>query len=160
MPLTNAEAWRSMPSTSMLSPTSTVSPPDDVFIFQSASLPLLHGVWTQLSSHVTEALKRRNLASRRGRPQSAWAYHSAHAYAIPKVPRSDSKPKTRLRENREIIQIKDNNAPGIALFSWSLFLGLESLLGISFGCRGCAGARWRLCPLTNASLCAASLSAA
>ena len=40
----------------------------------------------------------------------------------------DSKPKKRLRENRPITHIKDNNTHGIGLFPWSLFLGLESLL--------------------------------
>ena len=51
---------------------------------------------------------------------------------IQEFPRRDSKPKKRLRENRAIIQIKDNNTHGIALFSRSLFLGLESLLGKSW----------------------------
>ena len=53
---------------------------------------------------------------------------------IPKFPRRDSKPKKRLREHRAIIHIKDNNTNGIALFSRSLFLGLESLLGNSWIC--------------------------
>ena len=48
---------------------------------------------------------------------------------IPELPRRDSKPKKRLRENRATTQIKVDSIRGIALFSWSLFLGLESLLG-------------------------------
>ena len=51
-----------------------------------------------------------------------------HTHTIPKFPRKDSKPKKRLRENRAITHIKDNNTHGIALFVWSIFLGLESLL--------------------------------
>ena len=43
--------------------------------------------------------------------------------------RRDSIPKRRLRENRATMHIKDNNTHGVALFSWSLFLGVESLLG-------------------------------
>ena len=46
---------------------------------------------------------------------------------VSKFPRRDSKPEKRLRENRAVIHI-NNNAHGIALFSWSLFSGLESLL--------------------------------
>ena len=46
-------------------------------------------------------------------------------------PRRDSKPKKRLRENRAIIHIKDNNTHGIALFSWSLLLGLGESSGES-----------------------------
>ena len=53
-------------------------------------------------------------------------------YTIPKFPRRDSKPKKRLRENRAIILIKDNHTHGIALFSLSLFLGFEYLLGNSW----------------------------
>ena len=48
--------------------------------------------------------------------------------SIWKFTRRDSKPKKRLQENRAVIQIKDEDAHGIALFSRSLFLDLESLL--------------------------------
>ena len=51
---------------------------------------------------------------------------------IPKFPRRDSKPKKRLRENTVMIHIKDNITHGIALFSWGLFVGLESLPGNSW----------------------------
>ena len=52
--------------------------------------------------------------------------------AIHEFPRRDSKPKKRLQENTAIIHIKDNKTHGIVLFSWSLLLGLESLLGNSW----------------------------
>ena len=48
---------------------------------------------------------------------------------IPKFPGRDSEPKKRLRENRTMTHIKNNDTQDKALFSRSLFLGLESLLG-------------------------------
>ena len=64
---------------------------------------------------------------------------------IPKFPRGGSKPKKRLRENRRenraIIHTKDNHTHGIAMFSWSLLLGLESLLGSSWIMRMCGPSR-------------------
>ena len=53
---------------------------------------------------------------------------------IPKFPRRDSKSKKRLRENRAITNIDDNDTHGVTLISWSLFLGLESLLRNSASC--------------------------
>ena len=54
--------------------------------------------------------------------------HDIDSTYIPKFPRGDSKRKRRLRENRAITHIKDKHPHGIALFSLSLFLGLESPL--------------------------------
>ena len=47
---------------------------------------------------------------------------------MPKFARKDSEPKGGLQENRAITHIRDSSTRGIALSSWSPFLGLESLL--------------------------------
>ena len=48
---------------------------------------------------------------------------------IQEFPRRDTKPKKRLQENRAIPCVLLSLMCIIALFSWSLLLGLESLLG-------------------------------
>ena len=65
-------------------------------------------------------------------PASAIRQGCSHTHThIREFSRGDSKPKKRLRENRAMIHTTDSSTHGIALFSWSPFLGLGSPLGNS-----------------------------